>query len=174
MREPARGETGLIILPPPEIRNEINMWRRVYQAYDSSVSPHITIIYPFIMPDLWDAERTAITNSLSDIPCFDVKLRELGTFVRDEIVLWLKPENGRNIMRIRRKMHGLFAKHMPYSALSYVPHLTLGFFETVEDMLRARGNVHKQMRPLQFTVDRIIFAVFEQGGWAIYDHINLK
>jgi len=173
MREPALGETGLIVLPPPEIRNEINMWRRVYNAYDSIVSPHITVVYPFITLGLWDASRMTIINAIRDVHCFDVKLRELGTFMHNEAVLWLKPENGRNITRIRRKVHVLFAQHRASSLLSYVPHLTIGFFETVENMLRARGNILKQMRPLQFTVDKIVYAVFEQGGWNIHDYVKL-
>lgn len=174
MKIPKPGETGLVIMPPPEIRNEINMWRRVYRAYESTVTPHITISYPFVPIDVWGTNRRAISDATRGIHPFDIKLRELGTFVRTESVLWLKPEDGGNLSRIRMKMKELFSKHLSQSSLAYVPHLTIGFFESMEELLKARKSVQKQFKTLQFTVDKVIFAVFELEGWRIHDHIDLQ
>jgi 2'-5' RNA ligase len=174
LKIPQAGETGLVIVPPPEIRNEINMWRRVYRAYVSTITPHITLCYPFIQIAIWDKNRRAISKAFQGIHPFDIEFRELGTFVRDESVLWLKPENGKNLSKIRMKMQELFSKHLFQSTLAYIPHLTIGFFDSVEDLLKARKSVQKQLEPLQFTVDKVIFAAFEQEGWRIHDHINLQ
>lgn len=174
MKLPQAGETGLVIMPPPELRNEINMWRRVYHAYVSTVTPHITLCYPFIPINIWDSNRQAIFKALQGIRPFDIKFRELGTFVRDESVLWLKPENGKNLSRIRMKIQELFSEYLSQSALAYVPHLTIGFFNSVDDLLEARKSVQKQLKPLQFTVNKVIFAAFEEKGWRIHDHINLQ
>jgi len=172
MKIPQPGESGLVVIPPPEVRNEIDMWRRVYRAYRSNITPHITIIYPFVSTVVWDASRRAVVEALGSIRCFEIKLRELGTFVRDESVLWLKPQNGRNLMKIYAKMHQLFRTSVS-SSLAYVPHLTIGFFATVEELLEARKAVQQQLKPLQFKVDKIIYAIFEKDGWRIHDHINL-
>jgi 2'-5' RNA ligase len=174
MKIPETGESGLVIIPPPEIRGEIDMWRRVYRAYDSKITPHITIFYPFAALDVWDTNRRAAIDALRDIHAFEVKLRELGTFVRGESVLWLRPENGKALMKIHIRMRQLFSKNMPSSSLSYIPHLTIGFFDSVEELLEARKAVQKQLKPLQFKVDRIIYAIFEQEGWRIHDYINLQ
>jgi 2'-5' RNA ligase len=173
MRKPRRNETGLVIIPPPEIRSEINMWRRVFKAYDSKITPHITILYPFIKEKVWDESRLDVVDGLKDIKPFQIKLRELGSFVRDESILWLKPEDGDNLIRINARMHGLFAKHILHPVLAYVPHLTLGSFAKIEDMLKARKTVQKQLKPLQFAVDRVIYAVFEDEGWCVHDTITL-
>jgi 2'-5' RNA ligase len=170
---PQPGETGLVIMPPPEIRAEINLWRRIYRAYESSVTPHITICYPFVPIDVWDAHRRAIADRLRGIDSFDIVLRELGTFVHDESVLWLKPEDGKNLVRIRVKMQELFSKHLSQPALAYVPHMTIGLFQSVDELFEARKAVQKQLKPLRFNVDRLIFAIFETEGWRIHDHINL-
>ncbi|MCK4941044.1 2'-5' RNA ligase family protein [candidate division WOR-3 bacterium] len=174
MKIPVSGETALLVLPPPDIRNEINMWRRVFKAYQSTIAPHITIIYPFITSNIWDESRRDVVGLLQGIHSFDIKLRELGTFVGDESVLWLKPENGHNLMKIRTMMHERFAKHTSSPSLAYVPHLTLGFFQTVEEMLQARKTVQKQIKVLQFTVNKLLYAIFESEGWRIHDNIPLK
>jgi 2'-5' RNA ligase len=171
---PQPGDTGLVVMPPPEIRTEINMWRRVYRAYESSVTPHITICYPFVPVAVWDAQRRVIPDLIRGFHAFDIVLRELGTFVRDESVLWLKPEDGRNLVRIRTKMQELFSKYLSQPALAYVPHLTIGLFQSVEELFEARKSVQKQLKPLRFTVDRLIFAIYDKEGWRIHDYVNLS
>ncbi|UCD05931.1 MAG: 2'-5' RNA ligase family protein [candidate division WOR-3 bacterium] len=174
MKKPRKNETGLVVMPPPEIRNEINMWRRVFKAYDSMITPHITILYPFIPEDRWNGSRRMITNQLKDIRQFEIKLRELGTFVRDESILWLKPEDGGKLTKINSRMHVLFSEYIAASALAYVPHLTIGVFDRTEELLKARATVRKQLKPLTFTVERLIYAVYEDEGWRIHDTIMLK
>jgi poly(A) polymerase len=174
MRAPKKGETGLVVVPPPEIRNEINMWRRVFKAYTSQITPHITIIFPFVPDAVWAGKRSDVVKALKNIHPFRIKMRELGSFIHDESVLWLKPESGRNLKRIHSRMHEIFAVQISPSTLAYVPHLTLGSFNRVEDLLGARAIVQKRLKPLQFTVDRIIYAIFEEEGWRIHDHIQLE
>jgi len=172
LKIPAPGETGLVIMPPPEIRTEINMWRRIYRAYESTVTPHITIIYPFIPIAVWDTNRRAVLNATRGIRAFDIKLHELGTFVHDESVLWLKPEDGSNLVKIRAKICDIFSKQMITSSLAYVPHMTIGLFDSVEELWKARKIVQEQLKPMHFTVDKIIYAIYEQEGWRIHDHIS--
>jgi len=174
MKTPKKGETGLVVVPPPEIRNEINMWRRVFKAYNSQIIPHITIMFPFVSDAVWAGKRSDVVKALKNIHPFQIKLRELGSFIRNESVLWLKPENGKNLMRIYSRMHKIFAAQISPSTLAYVPHLTLGSFNRIEDLLGARAIIRKQLRPLQFNVDRIIYAIFEDEGWHIHDHIQLE
>jgi poly(A) polymerase len=173
LKAPVPGETGLIILPPPEVRTEVDMWRRIFKAYQGSMTPHITIVYPFVPQKIWEASRRATVDTLRNIHPFKVKLRELGAFIHDESVLWLKPEDGDKLLKIRAKIQQIFSTHMPASSLAYVPHLTLGFFKSVQELHKARKTVQKQIEPLEFTVDKIIYAVFIDVGWRIHDHINL-
>lgn len=174
MKKPKKNETGLVVIPPSEVRNEINMWRRVFRAYDNTLTPHITILYPFIPENVWNESRCAIKDQLRDIKPFEIKLRELGTFVHDESILWLKPENGSNLVKINARMHSLFTRYIVPSVLAYVPHLTIGFFDKTEALMKARAIVQKQLKPLQFTVDRVIYAVFDDEGWRIHDTISLS
>ena len=173
MKIPVPGETGLIILPPPEIRSEVDMWRRVFKSYEGMMTPHITIVYPFVPQKIWEESRRSVLNTLKDIHPFSIKLRELGTFIHDESVLWMKPEDGNNLVKIRARMQQIFSTHMPASSLAYVPHLTLGFFKSVKELHKARKTVQKQLEPLDFTVNRLIYAIFMDDGWRIHDHINL-
>jgi 2'-5' RNA ligase len=70
-------------------------------------------------------------------------------------------------------MQELFSKHLSQPALAYVPHMTIGLFQSVDELFEARKAVQKQLKPLRFNVDRLIFAIFETEGWRIHDHINL-
>lgn len=174
MRAPRKDETGLVVVPPPEVRNEINMWRRVFKAYNSLITPHITITFPFVSERVWEEKRRDVVTALKNVHPFRIRMRELGSFIRDESVLWLKPENGNNLIRIHARIQEIFGAHICPSTLSYVPHLTLGFFTSVEDLLAARTTIRTQLRPLQFTVDKLIYAIFEDEGWRIHDHIQLQ
>jgi hypothetical protein len=51
--------------------------------------------------------------------------------------------------------------------------MTIGLFQSVDELFEARKAVQKQLKPLRFNVDRLIFAIFETEGWRIHDHINL-
>jgi len=173
MKELKTGETGLVVMPPPEIRNEINMWRRIFNAYDDMMTPHITVLYPFVPAEVWDRSRAEAVGELKSVKPFRIKLRDLGTFVRDESVLWLKPEDGNALMKIHTKMRRLFSEYLAPSSLAYVPHLTLGYFVKIEDLFKARRTVQRQLKPLHFTVERVIYAIYEEEGWRIHDYISL-
>ncbi len=152
----------------------MNYWRRIYRAFNTKVTPHITICYPFVPIDVWEENRTRVLNAVRSIHPFTITLRELGTFVQDESILWLKPEDGRHLNKIYMKMQEIFSKYMKSPSLAYVPHLTIGLFLTVEELVKARSSVQKQLKPVRFTVDKLLFAIFEQEGWRIHDHISLQ
>jgi len=175
MGAPPPGDSALAFLIPSGPRRQIDQWRRLYDPYYGLIPPHITIAYPPFVPEVdWPALRPALKECLRAFQPFDVALRELGTFPGEPGVLWLKPEDGENLERIHAGLMQRFASHFPASTLEYVPHLTLGFFDSPDALARAQQAVASNLRPMRFTLRRLAYAVLgENNVWRLCDQLAL-
>jgi len=175
MAAPVPGDSGLGFFPPREIGLEIDRWRRIYDPHHEGIRPHITVAYPPFIPEKdWGMNRPALVELLKNFQPFSVTLRELGTFAGSPSVLWLRPEDDGNLSRL----HSALAGHLPAYILTlpvgYVPHLTLGFFESQEALAEAQKAILSEIKPLHFQADELIYMVFgDDGVWRTRDRLAL-
>jgi 2'-5' RNA ligase len=175
MGAPAPGDSALAFVVPSGPRRQIDRWRRAYDRYYGLIPPHITIAYPPFVPEKeWPGLRPALQEVLAAFRPFDVVVRELGAFPGDPSVLWLKPEDGENLERIHAELLERFASRVSASTLEYVPHLTIGFFDSPDALSRARQSVELTLKPMQFTLRRLAYAVLgESNAWRLCDQLAL-
>ena len=175
MGPPVSGDSGLGIFLPREISLEIDGWRRAYDPHRAEIPPHITLAYPpFVPEEDWGSERPAIVECLQDFQPFTITLRETGTFAGSPSVLWLRPEDGGNLSRLHAALARQLPAYVPASPLGYVPHVTLGFFDSQEALSRAQGVILAEIRPLHFQADELIYMVFGNDGvWRTRDRLPL-
>jgi len=175
MAAPTPGDSALAFLVPSGLRRQIEWWRRAYDPYYGLIPPHITIVYPPFVPESeWPVLRPAVREALRAFRPFDVVLRRLDAFPGNPSVLWLKPEDGGNLARIHSRIIQQFASHIPPATLDYVPHLTIGFFVSPDALSRARESVALALKPMQFTLRRLAYAVLgENNTWRLCDQLPL-
>jgi 2'-5' RNA ligase len=175
MGAPAPGDSALAFLIPSGPRRQIDLWRRAYDTYYGLIPPHITIAYPPFVPEKdWPALRPELRKTLRAFQPFEVVVRELGSFPGDPGVLWLKPEDGGNLTRIHAGLLQRFGPLVPPSTLEYVPHLTIGFFDSSDALSRARQSVELTLKPMRFTLRRLAYAVLaENNAWRLCDQLPL-
>lgn len=119
-------ETALLIIPPPPVQAFCYPWREQYdQESFARVPAHITLLYPFVPPEIVDQAVTQLEQFCADTLPFEVVLSKYGQF---EGVLFLEPKDPEPIMNLFNKL----AKAFPEYSISdgkhggeLHPHLTL-------------------------------------------------
>ncbi len=175
MAAPIPGDSGLGIFPPKEISGEIDRWRRVYDPNHEGIPPHITVAYPPFIPEKdWGMNRPALVECLKDFQPFTITLKELGTFAGNPSVLWLRPEDEGALSRIHSALASRLSTYVLTLPVGYVPHLTLGFFESQEALSKAQEVILSEIKPLHFQADELIYMVFgDDSVWRIRDRLPL-
>ncbi len=168
--------SGLGISLPEPAGTAVNLWRRLYDPNYESLWPHITLAYPpFVPPEEWPRVKPAIAACLADFQPFKVTLRETGIFLGNpNHVLWLKPEDGGVLVRIRHALEKALPEHVPPLPFEYQPHVSLCFFQGIEALRQAQEKVQNELTPVVFQVSHVGYA-FQQADdlWRTYDLIPL-
>jgi 2'-5' RNA ligase len=119
-------ETALLIIPPPPVQAFCYPWREQHdQESFIRVPAHITLLYPFVPPEIVDEAVTQLEQICADTLPFEVVLSKYGQF---EGALFLEPENPNLILNLFHKI----AEAFPEYSISedkhggeFHPHLTL-------------------------------------------------
>ena len=169
------GESALVILPPPDVRMAVDVWRLRYDAHVHTIPPHITIAYPFVIKaEEWPDLKPDIRACLADFPSFSVEILATGVFESPANVLWLRPDHRGVITAIHAALAQRFPSAVPPATFEFIPHMTLGFFETAEALQQARETVERELRPMRFDVGEISYLLQDvDGGWCQSDTVAI-
>lgn len=165
------GDGGLGLLPSRRVRARVIPWRRLYDPeHWRTIPPHITLAYPFVRQEDWAAFRPALEGCLAAFRPFWVTLARLGVFEDPQAVLWFRPDDGGMITRIYSALSQRFPSYMQTGPLPFVPHLTVGFFDSREAMDAAKARIEAAWQPLRFRVRALEYAVYcEDCVWRMID-----
>lgn len=178
--EPIEVFNGLAIFVDGHAARRINVWRKRFDPTYGAVDPHITLAYPPFVPlEKWEEIRPLVVSCLSDIAPFKIVFRETGTFVSkhdvEPNVLWLKPDDGGVIVRLRKILEFQFPEFVPQMEIGYIPHLSIGFIQGEGPLKRALLEVQKTLGPIEFTAREIVYEALDPvGGVQFFDPIPLE
>lgn len=167
------GDGTLSVFLPPETVRQMDGWRRVYLEQFLEIPPHITVVYPpFIRVENWPSLRLALLECLQQFQPFDVTLKEWGMFTDSPYILWLKPEDSGNLSTIHATLTQRFPHHVPRGCFGYVPHVTVGVFDSPEALFQVRENVPPEIPPLHFRVEELSYTVLgDNDEWQVHDRL---
>ena len=99
---------SVLLIPVPEAEGVASPWRDKYDpVMKLGVPAHITLIYPFLKPDLID-ER--VINQLADffinVPDFEFSLTGIGTFPQG--VIFIQPYPKKPLIDLVEKLEKTF------------------------------------------------------------------
>jgi len=153
----------------------VDGFRRRYDPNVSHIMPHVTLASA---PELdvcdWMPARPHIQEALAQLPPFIIRVTELGTFM-DENVLWLRPTalHGELLM-LRQTILGSFPGVAFDRTDDFVPHISIGFFASSDDLLKARDTVCGELIPFSFRVGFISYLQADEGNiWQCVDTVEL-
>ena len=172
---PAARGSALVYLLPQETARAVDVWRQRYDPYFPYIPPHVSITYPPFVTELdWERLRPLVTDCLKGVKAFDALLATTGVFTVPQKVLWLRPEDHGNFAAIHNLLERTFPAQVPASPLGYVPHVTLGFFDTLEALESIRANVMSAWQPQRITVGQLVLLQnVSEDEWMARDYIDL-
>jgi len=174
---PGSGGSGsaLFVKLPADISERVDRFRSAHDPHWRLIPPHVTIIYPpFIPLARWPELRPAVAKCVAAQPAFDVTLQECGAFHGEQHVLWLRPEDGGALTRLNAALTERFPDHVPQLPYSYVPHVTIGFFDSDDALIQAQQEVCETTGVLRFRVKSLTYAAHDHDGrWRLYDELPL-
>ena len=175
MQLPPLGASGLVVFTPEPVTAHLEKWMRAYNPYHDQVAPHITVAYRgFVSANEWQTMRDQFARTIGAFRPFDVTLRTTDTFDGEEFVLWLVPEDDGSLLRLRAELERQFPQYFPPEPYPYVPHLSIGFFDSLDELDQAQATMRAEFTPLQFRVDAVSFVVFgETEIWGNVDRLGL-
>lgn len=123
-----RPSESCLLVPVPEAEPAVGRLRaRLDRAAAWGVPAHVTILYPFLLPDAITSEvlelAAAAVASVSAFECTFARTRWFG-----EDVLWLAPEPDQPFRALTTALHAPFPQCPPIGGIhpDVVPHLTIG------------------------------------------------
>lgn len=118
---------SVALVPFPGLEPLVGPYRRrLDRAAGWGVPPHVTVLYPFVVPPVSDDVIQRLRNALADVPAFDCTFMRVEWFGDD--VVWLAPEPDEPFRRMTDAVWRAFPDHPPYEGRfdDVVPHLTVG------------------------------------------------
>jgi 2'-5' RNA ligase len=171
----APGDGALFVLPSQRVQAKIVPWRRRYNPeHWRTIPPHITVVYPFVRYDDWPEVQPAFSACLEAFQPFWITLGQLGVFESPQTVLWFRPDDGGMLTRIHAALAERFPAQVQAGPLGFVPHLTVGFFDSAAAMAQAKATIEETWCPLRFRVRSLCYATLHDDGiWRTCDGLSL-
>ena len=122
---------------------EIESVRKNYVPNHDKYEPHITLVYPFEFDN--EAKlKDHIAKSLKGFKPFSISLEGLQKSAK-EFYLYLLVKDGKDkVLDLKRKLNGeLLSRFKNLDMPRYIPHLTIGVFESEKQIEKAIENVPK-------------------------------
>lgn len=126
----------IMIFPAFKNISIIDDIRNRFDPLCEKVRPHITLVFPFESTRSHDEIYHYLDNILNDVRAFELKLQGVS---RAGCWIHLNVKSGqKELQMIHEKLYlQEFVQYKPFWLEKYIPHLTIGQFETESEAERA-------------------------------------
>jgi 2'-5' RNA ligase len=158
---PQTHKTAIVLTPPEQVWEPIQAIRRVYDDKIRRWMPHVTLIYPFLPRQTFDAVAPFIVQACQDISPFPLTLESFRFFDhgRGHYTLWLAPEPLDELVRLQDAIQHILSEKYgdlgDHSEHGFTPHLSIGQVEGRERLDELLERLPAQWRPLTFTANQL-------------------
>ena len=160
--------TGLVVAVPAAEPLVAGFRRRFHaDSVARRVPAHVTILFPFVTVEAFDAEvRDRVASHFREQQVFDASLVEVGSFPEH---VWLAPAPTERFIGLITATCEQFPETPPYEGAfdSPEPHLTIGASEdgqSIDELIEAAEQELAPALPLRFRVDAATLLVEQADG----------
>jgi 2'-5' RNA ligase len=174
----------LAVVPPDPVYAEAMTLKEYFrEKYNSKASlnspPHITLHMPFQWREEKEQELVnAVSRFRSDVPPFELQLRNFGSFPPRVVFIDVVPNDElnklqKNLLRFCKRELNVF--NADYKNQPFHPHLTLAFRDLKKSMY-AEAWQEFSSKPFngQFLVDRVHLLKHNGKVWHTFHEISLR
>ena len=165
----------LVAVPPVQSVARWVRWR-----FDPSargrMPPHVTVLYPFVLPPLSDEVIHTLRDLFAGVAPFRFSLTQVAWF--GERVAYLVPEPSGPFESLTWKVVEKFPGYLPYGGAygtdRVVPHVTFGTSGRTAALRRAALKVAKRL-PVDAVASEVLLMVRHSGGqpWRVLESFSL-
>ncbi|HLR18478.1 MAG TPA: YjcG family protein [Staphylococcus sp.] len=165
---------GLALIPSKAFQDEVNAYRKRYDAHYAKIMPHITIKGQFEIDDNdLESVKETIKSKLEGIPTVDVHATKASNFAPITNVIYFKVQKTETLEKLFYKFNNGDFHGVP--AHSFVPHFTIAQgltsqeFEDIYGQLKLAGIDYKE------TIEQLSLVYYdeEEEKWKVLDNFNL-
>jgi 2'-5' RNA ligase len=149
--------TALVIVPPEVCWRPIQALRERYDPQARRWMPHITLVYPFLPRQSWDAALPIIAAACAAVTPFSLTLGAVGEFAQrgGRAVVWLAPEPAAPLAALHAAIAAALPPDPTQHGRRFTPHLTVGRAADAAQREAVRAVVHATWAPLTFTASEV-------------------
>ncbi|MCI0342477.1 MAG: 2'-5' RNA ligase family protein [Planctomycetales bacterium] len=122
--------TALVAIPPEELWEPIQVIRRAHDRHVRDWMPHLTLLYPFRLPEEFEAAAGQVAAAVAGLGPIPVRLATFRFFQHNprSATTWLDPEPGEPWMRLHAALLAAFPDCTEASVHEggFRPHLSVG------------------------------------------------
>jgi 2'-5' RNA ligase len=139
----------ILLFPQFENMHEIYALRKAYDPLFDKIAPHITLVFPFESAYKKEEIEVLLAKQLKEVTPFSVTLQGLSVAIE---YLFLNVTSGeRQIISLHETLYtGILQKHR-HPRFAYVPHMTIGRFETAAQAQQAYEKEQEKSEHLFFS-----------------------
>lgn len=156
-------KSALVVIPPTVVWPEIQILRARHDYAYWFCMPHITLLHPFLPPELFDELRAEFARTAADLEPFDVEMGRFGFFETPDgnYVVWLDPEPNDPWRRLHEAVLAVTPDCDDTSRHpgGYRPHLTVAQCANRQAMWQLMKTLKHTWTPSRFTVARVSLIV---------------
>lgn len=152
------------LLPENKETEKLNSIRKKYDPSYREIWPHMTLVYPFGKVDGSEI-REHINKVIKNFEPFEVSFKKTGKSAKENYLYLLVNKGKKKILKLHEKLHtGPLKNHHNPEMPNYIPHITLGVFDSKEDINEAIKSLQKKKLNFRFFFDRIHLMEFDDNN----------
>ncbi|UCE60024.1 MAG: 2'-5' RNA ligase family protein [Phycisphaerales bacterium] len=152
-------KTAVVLIPPEELFEPIQVLRREHDRHFERWMPHITLVYPFRPRDEFDMVRPALRDACKSIAPFELRLARFRNFRhgKGSFTLWLAPEPTDAVVRLQATLESVLPDCNDASrhAAGFTPHLSVGQIRGSDKIGHVQEDLQASWKPLAFRAEKI-------------------
>ncbi len=140
---PNKKNRCILIFPQFENAAIIDDIRRQFDPSFKHIAPHITLVFPFESSLGRQELMEHVAKAAGDMHCFDLKLHGIKRMDGENYYLMLGVLDGIKVVNdLHERLYtGILQQYKPDWPGGFIPHMTIGQFESNDDLIEAHSNL---------------------------------
>ncbi|MEI4803754.1 2'-5' RNA ligase family protein [Bacillus sp. FJAT-51639] len=160
--------TILLFLSDDNDLEEIEAIRRKHDPLFGLISPHITLVFPFVSQVSNEGLKKHIEINIGNMNPFYITLNPIVTNT-DEYLFLLIEEGKEKILELHNKLYTDFLQPFLHKEIPYLPHVTVGRKNDKEMAIRVIKGLPPLRDTMGFTIDKITVESIGENGESIIE-----
>jgi len=152
-------QTAVVLIPPQECWEPIQVIRRVHDRHVERWMPHVTLLYPFRPREMFDEAAGMLRATVKDIEPFGVRLREFRHFRhgRTGYTIWLAPEPDDALKQLQDRLQAALPDCDDVSryGAGFTPHLSVAQVRGSAALEELTRSLRESWRPIVFRATQV-------------------